>query len=459
MAKFTFDKIAYDSVDDFVYGVAPRKVELPNGMVIGGGTVYPEINFTLPPMQVREDTIEKAYNEYRTMINDACQRAADLQVPGLVVEIELVPDMTFNPKWGIEVCKIVKGTMKEYEDKYGLKSVLRMTPVDIREGNDLVHMWKGKHWDTLMETFIGCAKEGADLFSIESVGGKNLHDDAVMYFDMAKTVFSLGVVGAKDMQKLWQEIVKISDEYNVIPAGDTACAFSNTSMVLGVRGMIPNVYSAVDRVMTGVRSMIAQEEGALGPDKDCAYEGPYVKMMTGVPISMEGKTAAFAHNSFCGNIAAAVCDVWSNESVENKRLLGGNTAAIATEMLAYDTRLMNKATEAGHSKLMRDLLVESDSHLDPHAYIMRPDVVFNISKEIVKGKTHFERVKIAGICAAQEIRKGYDAKKLELNDREVKYLDMIESQFNEITDDEEAFINDQLKNNTTVTFNPAEYDM
>lgn len=459
MAKFTFDKIAYDNVDDFVYGSAPRKLELPNGMVIGGGTVYPEINFTLPPMQVKDDTIQKAYSEYRTMITDACQRAAELQVPGLVVEIELVPDMTFNPEWGIEVCKIVKGVMKEHEDKYGLKSVLRMTPVDIREGNELKHMWKGEHWEKLIGQFEGLAKSGADLFSIESVGGKNLHDDGIMYFDMAKTVFSLGVVGARDMQKLWGEIVKISDANNVVPAGDTACAFANTSMVLAVRGMIPSVYSAVDRVMCGVRSMIAQEEGALGPDKDCAYEGPYVKMMTGVPISMEGKTAAFAHNSFCGNIAGAVCDVWSNESVENKRLLGGNTAAIATEMLAYDTRLMNTAGKAGHKVLFRDLLVESDSHLDPHAYIMRPDVVFNISKEIVKGKTHFERVKIAGICAAQEIRKGYDAKKLALNEREVKYLDMIDSQFDAITDDEEAFINDQLKNNTTVTFDPAEYDM
>lgn len=459
MAKFTFDKLAYDNIDNFVFGSAPRKLEFANGMVIGGGTVYPEINFTLPPMQVREDTIEKAYKEYRTMINDACQRAAELQVPGLVVEIELVPDMTFNPEWGIEVCKIVKGTMLEYEEKYGLKSLLRMTPVDVREGNDLEHMWRGKHWDLVMETFRGCAKEGADLFSIESVGGKNLHDDAIMYFDMPKTVFSLGVVAARDMQKLWGEIVSIADEYNVTPAGDTACAFANTSMVLAVRGMIPGVYAAVDRVMNGVRSMVAQEQGALGPDKDCAYEGPYVKMMTGIPISMEGKTAAFAHNDHCGNIAAAVCDVWSNESVENKRLLGGNTAAIATEMLAYDTRLMNKFTEAGHNILMRDLLVESDSHLDSHAYIMRPDVVFNVCKEVIKGKSHFERVKTAGIMAAQELRKGYDSKKLALNDREVSYLDMIEKELAGITDDEEAFINEQLKNNTTVTFDPAKYDM
>lgn len=459
MAKFTFNEIAYNDVNDFIYGYAPKKLEFDNGMVIGGGIVYPEINFTLPPMLVNESTISKAMSEYREMINEACQRAMELQVPGLLVEIELVPDMTFNPKWGVEVTKIVKDTMMEYQEKHGLKSLLRITPVDVREGNDLEHMYKGKHWDLVMQTFRECGEAGADLFSIESIGGKSLHDDAVMYCDIPKTVFSLGVVAARDMQRLWQNIVQIGEETNTIPAGDTACAFSNTSMVLGVRGMIPKVYSAVDRVMTSVRSMVAHEEGALGPDKDCAYEGPYIKAMTGTPISMEGKTAAVAHSSHCGNITAAVTDVWSNESVENKRLLGGNTPAICTEMLAYDCRLMNTATENGNALMLRDLLVESDSKLDAHAYILRPDVVLNISKEIVKGKSHFERVKIAGIEAVKEIKEGHSKGQLELNEREVTYLDMIENQLQSISDDEQEFIDSMLKNNTTAGFDPKKHDM
>lgn len=459
MAKYNFNDLAYESIDNFVFGHAPKKIEFANGMVIGGGTVYPEVNFTLSPMQVNKNTIQKAFKEYKTMIQDTCQRAVELQVPGLVVEIELVPDMTFNPEWGIELTKIIKDVMNEYAAKSGLKSLLRMTPVDIREGNDLEHMWYGKQWDTLMHCFRGCAESGADLLSIESVGGKNLHDDAVMYCDMPKNVFSLGVVAAKDMQKLWKNIVEIANQANIVPAGDTACAFSNTSMVLAVRGMIPSVYAAVDRVMSAVRSMVAHEEGAIGPDKDCAYEGPYIKIITGTPISMEGKSSAVAHNSFCGNIAAAVADLWSNESVENKRLLGGNTAAICTEMLAYDCRLMNTATSAGQNIMLRDLFVESDSKLDAHAYIMRPDVVYNIAKEIVKGKSHFERTKIAGLKSVEELKKAEKAGKLILNQREMTYLDMIESQLTSITDNEEKFLDNMLKSNTTTTFDPKKYDL
>ncbi|MDK2985588.1 MAG: methanol---5-hydroxybenzimidazolylcobamide Co-methyltransferase [Clostridia bacterium] len=459
MAKVTFNELAINNLNDFVYGHAPKKIKFDNGMVIGGGTVYPEVNFTLPPMQVNKNTISKAYKQYKEMTEGVCQRAMELQVPGLVIEIELVPDMTLNPEWGIETTKIVKEVMNEYQDKNGLKSLLRITPVDVREGNDLEHMWRGKHWDLVMDTFKGCAENGADLLSIESVGGKNLHDDGVMFCDVAKTVFSLGIVAARDMEKLWENIVKIAEETNIIPAGDTACAFANTSMVLAVRGMIPTVFSAIDRVMCAVRTMIANEQGAIGPDKDCGYEGPYIKAITGTPISMEGKSAAVAHNSFCGNIAAAVADLWSNEAVENKRLLGGMTPEICTEMLVYDCRLMNQFTASGNNLLMRDMLVESDSRLDAHAYIMKPSVVLNIAKEIIKGKTHLERTKIAAKAAVQEIRKGFENGSLELNERELNYLNMIDSQLESIPDNEEEFIADMIENNTTEKFDPKKYDI
>lgn len=48
MSSKRFERLAYDSIDDFIYGIAKKPVVCKNGMVIGGGTVYPEINFTLP---------------------------------------------------------------------------------------------------------------------------------------------------------------------------------------------------------------------------------------------------------------------------------------------------------------------------------------------------------------------------------------------------------------------------
>ena len=44
----TFDSLAINNVDDFIFGATPHPVTTKMGMVIGGGHVYPELNFTLP---------------------------------------------------------------------------------------------------------------------------------------------------------------------------------------------------------------------------------------------------------------------------------------------------------------------------------------------------------------------------------------------------------------------------
>ncbi|MDR2553133.1 MAG: hypothetical protein LBD31_08220, partial [Treponema sp.] len=220
--KKQFTALAYDDLDNFIYGKALYPVPLANGMTIGGGTVYPEINFTLPPMSIGKDTMPAVIENYREIITGICERARDLLVPGFVAEIETLPPMTFNPSWGTEVCKTVVDIMGDYAAKYGLKGAVRITPNDIREGSGLEHMWRGSHWEAILETFERCAEAGADFLAIESVGGKEVHDDAIMYGDIKKSLFALSVLGCRDMEKLWTEIVRIAEKTNTIPSGDTA---------------------------------------------------------------------------------------------------------------------------------------------------------------------------------------------------------------------------------------------
>lgn len=80
-------------------------------------------------------------------------------------------------------------------------------------------------------------------------------------------------------------------------------------MVLAEKRYIPRVFAAVDRAITAVRSLVAYEQGAVGPGKDCGYENPFLKAITGYPMAMEGKSAACAHLSPMGNVAAATCDL------------------------------------------------------------------------------------------------------------------------------------------------------
>jgi methanol--5-hydroxybenzimidazolylcobamide Co-methyltransferase len=99
MAKYS--DLAIANADDLLFGIAPKPLKTRQGLVIGGGTVYPELNFTLPPMIIEAATMPNIYGQYRQIIADATRRAAEMEAPGLVIEFELLPPMTEVPQWGI----------------------------------------------------------------------------------------------------------------------------------------------------------------------------------------------------------------------------------------------------------------------------------------------------------------------------------------------------------------------
>ena len=49
-------------------------------------------------------------------------------------------------------------------------------------------------------------------------------------------IFSLCVMGVRDMRFLWTELDRIARKHGVHCAGDTACGFGNTAMVLAEQG-------------------------------------------------------------------------------------------------------------------------------------------------------------------------------------------------------------------------------
>jgi len=284
-----YTQLAINNVDDFIFGSAPRPVTTKSGLVIGGGQVYAELNFTLPPMEITADTMPAVRAHYTQMIEEACARAVDLHAPGLVVEFELLPPMTLEPEWGADITALLRGTLDKYTQSDGLKSALRVTPNDIREHERPPIMRHGHLWDNMVRSFELNAQAGADMLSIESTGGKEVHDDGILNADVPVVAFALGILGSRDMAFLWDMIVNVSNKYGVIPAGDSACGFGNTAMVLAEKKYIPRVWAATIRVMTVARALVAHERGAIGPGKDCAYENPYLKAITGCPMSGEAR--------------------------------------------------------------------------------------------------------------------------------------------------------------------------
>jgi methanol---5-hydroxybenzimidazolylcobamide Co-methyltransferase len=420
-----------------VFGSAPRPVRCGYDLTIGGGKVYPEVNFTLPPLTISENTWSTVLTHYRTIVSEVLRRASALQVPGIVLEFELLPAMTEKPDWGAEITATLHEGMQAAWEKSGLHSALRVTPTDIREQGKPPALREGEAVRRLLQSFELNAAAGADILSIESIGGKEVHDQALMYGDVKGCVFALGVLAPRDMAWLWDQITSICHKHRDLVSGaDSACAFANTAMQLAHQHLLPEVLAAIIRAMGAPRSLVAFEHGAVGPSKDCAYEGPVIKAITGCPIAMEGKSSACAHFSPVGNITAAMCDLWSNESVQNVRLLSGNAPEAFTEVLAYDCRLMNEASKHGGAIMLRDWMVESDEWLSPQAAVLSPAATIEIAKAITSASDDYPRTVAAGRAALTILQRGLADKKLQLNKKELQWLNRIERAFDQLPADE-----------------------
>ncbi|HSB69993.1 MAG TPA: methyltransferase MtaB domain-containing protein [Candidatus Methylomirabilis sp.] len=451
--------LAIPEARDLLFGRAPHPVHCGFDLAIGAGQVYPEVNFTLPPILITEGTWPQVMGHYEEMAEAILRRALALRVPGLVLEFEHLPPMTERPEWGAEITALLLRRLQGAREAHGLRSALRVTPADLRDQHRPPVLRRGEAWERLASAFERSADAGAHILSIESVGGKEVHDEALLAGDVRGLVFGLGVLAARDMRWLWDRIVEIcAARSGVIPGGDSACGFANTAMQLAHQEMLPQVLAAVDRAMTAARSLAAFEQGAVGPSKDCAYEGPVLKAITGRPISMEGKSASCAHFSPLGNIAAAMCDLWSNESVQNVRLLSGSAPEAYTELLAYDCRLMNTALERGGGRSLRDWLTDSDRWLSPQAVILSPEATVAIARAIVAEASDYRRTVAAGEAAVGLLMEGVASGRLVLSPAERRWLQRIEDALADLPASEEALLA-EMSETYGHLFDPSSYGL
>ena len=440
-----FKELKIKSADDLIFGEAPNPVRTRRGLLIGGGIVYPELNFTVPESTViNRNTLSELVEMYRKIVRDALERALALESEGLVFEFETLLEMTNDPFIGTEIVRAMNEVCEEYFQKYSLRSEIRLTPNDSRDMDRPPRMRSGKYLDAMFELFEKGAEAGGDMLSIESTGGKEVCDEALMNCDIKMVLFALAVLGVRDMKFLWKRIAKIAKEKGRIAGGDTACGFANTAMVLADKNYIPKIFAAAVRMISVVRSLVAIEEGAVGPHKDCGYEGVYIKAITGIPISMEGKSAACAHLSPIGNISCACADLWSNESVQNIKLLGGMAPTVFEEILEYDTKLLNEARRSGKNTAhqLQKLLIESDVHRDPQGYVLSPEFVIKVAGEMVKYDNHYTAALKGTLKGLELCREAIKSGELKSTERENEWLERIYEELSASPEDEGKFIDE-----------------
>jgi methanol--5-hydroxybenzimidazolylcobamide Co-methyltransferase len=450
-------QMAYKSAEDMIFGTALKPVTTKRGIVLGGGHVVPEV---VPhPRPGSEKTMKTLLREYERANGDALERCVIVGHPTLQIENEHVFQMTHNPKWGGEIAAQTAKQMDEYLKKYGLKASYRSTPADLRKP-DMHHMRDSDYTKEVLETFEECAKY-ADVVSIESMGGKEIFDHAIIRNDIAGLLFGQAVLGGRDMEWMWTQIVDICKKYNCIPGGDTNCSEANTAMFMAggfISKDVPHTLAALSRAICVSRTLVAYECGATGPTKDCAYEDPIIKAITGVPISTEGKTSACAHSDLCGNVIAAVCDLWSNEAVEYHDMFGATTTAVFAEILGYDAAAMNASIDLGYQKEFQACLVNSDKYRGPHGFMLSPDNAWLIGKAVVdNNESLYARGKAAAIKCG-ELMLGDP--KLRLTQFERESLMGYMKDMEKLPAKEEDFIDMCLKKYAKVKgFNPAAYGL
>ena len=214
-------------------------------------------------------------SHYEQMASNILKRAVALRVPGLVLEFELLPAMTDTPPaWGADITALLHRHLAKAHAEHGLKCALRVTPTDIRDQARPPVLRVGEPWEKLNRSIDLCIQAGADIISIESVGGKE---------SMTRPSFTATQryrvrprrAGTRDMAWLWQKITPMCSQQandfgrrhglRLCEHGHAAARTSEDApRSIGRRG--PGDERGQEPC--GIRT------GAVGPSKDCAYEGP-----------------------------------------------------------------------------------------------------------------------------------------------------------------------------------------
>lgn len=461
MKRFT--RMVYKNPEEIVFGRAKFPVSQRWNIQFGAGYVVPEVK--VAPQEGSEASKEKMVAECRNIAQSACQRAVSVGLPTFMLEQEHVFQQTNNPEWAAECTQIQAEVLENYYDEYGIRVSLRQTPADIRLEERAPGLRGSDYDNKVNESLEACAANGASDICIESMGGKSVSDYGISRGDIKATLFGIGVLGSIDMEYVWDKIVNICKKYDCRPGGDTDCAQANTAMFMAgglLDKDIAHTTAALARAIGAARSLVAVECGAIGPLKDCGYENPIIKAISGVPIATEGKNAVCAHSDLMGNLIAGVTDVWSNESVYHRQEMGGTTPEVWLQATGFEAALMNTALQTETAETLRDIYTLTDKYRDPQALILAYDNAYRIGEAIVNyGKDPYMRARAAALEAGKIINEASEAGKLYLTRFERDSLDNALKVLEELPMDADQFTDECLRTYTrkVAEFDPKSYEL
>ncbi len=146
--------------------------------------------------------------------------------------------------------------------------------------------------------------------------------------------------------------------------------------------------------------------------------------------------------------------------MQNVKLLAGMAPTCYAEQLIYDCRLMNEALADGRDAalLYRKWMISSDAHRDPQAYVLTPDSAIAIAQAIVSAPSAYGAGKAAA-AAVRLLREAHRDGTLNLQPREVPWLDRLQKTVEALPAKESEFITEMMAEVDTTKFVPADYEI
>ena len=131
------------------------------------------------------------------------------------------------------------------------------------------------------------------------------------------------------------------------------------------------------------------------------------------------------------------------------------------EQLEYDTRLMNEAIKEGKQSILnlQRLMVNSDFYHDPQALVLAPEVVIPVAEEMVKGENYVDSAVRGSLKGLNIIEEAVKSGKLNLEEREIVWIDSLRNEIESIPKNEEKFIEEIITQIDPSEFIPSEYGL
>lgn len=261
-------------------GRAAHPVQLPCGVVLGSGTVWPEFGLELEPDA--PDYAGQCVRQAERLLAAIGGSAA-----GAVFDLDFT---TAGPRTAWQnVLTGVRRTLDRASQQTGFAGALRVT---LNSSEDRIRQ---------------AIDSGADIVNLETTAGLELFRRALRASDVTGLIVAAGVLSAPAVSEVWSRSEPQFKDSSAVRGGDSARPFIREIIHCLQLGEAQEVMCAIAVAVCAVPTLASLEAGATGPLRSGSCESLIVKAIRGCPVSLSDASPWEAQ-------AAGAADLWNSSA-------------------------------------------------------------------------------------------------------------------------------------------------